>query len=247
MLGKCAGGAVYAPVTTDFVVATKDSYMFVTGPDVIRSVTGEDITMEELGSAEKQMEYGNVTTWPKTSTRHSPMCAATVLPPHLLQRSRSAGPHRPGTGGDGLGSVLNTIIPDSDNASYDVMDVLVKIFDDGDVLEVTPGYGANVVTAFARVDGRPVGVIANQPKVLSVAWMRALPRRRPATWPCATPTTFPLCSWWMCRLPPRFRGGEERCYSPWRQVPGRHCGCYGAEGDGGAAEGLRRWLRRDGL
>ena len=60
MLGKCAGGAVYAPVTTDFVVATKDSYMFVTGPDVIRSVTGEDITIEELGSAEKQMEYGNV-------------------------------------------------------------------------------------------------------------------------------------------------------------------------------------------
>lgn len=168
MLGKCAGGAVYAPVTTDFVVATKDSYMFVTGPDVIRSVTGEDITIEELGSAEKQMEYGNVNyvaedeyeafayvrrllSFLPTSANDPAPLGRTGLEPEVTDSDLS----------------LNSIIPDSDNASYDMMDVLVKIFDDGDVLEVTPGYGANLITAFARVDGHPVGVIANQPTVLS--------------------------------------------------------------------------------
>ncbi|HHY07049.1 MAG TPA: acyl-CoA carboxylase subunit beta [Corynebacteriales bacterium] len=170
MLGKCAGGAVYAPVTTDFVVATEDSYMFVTGPDVIRSVTGEDITMEELGSAEKQMEYGNVNyvaedeyeafayvrrllSFLPTSSNDPAPRGREDLEPEITESDLS----------------LNTLIPDNDNEAFDVMDVLVKIFDDGDVLEITPGYGANVVTAFARIGGRPVGIVANQPKVLSGA------------------------------------------------------------------------------
>lgn len=168
MLGKCAGGAVYGPVTTDFVVAVEDSFMFVTGPDVVKSVTGEDITMEELGSAKKQASYGNINHVAETESD------AFDYVRHLLA-------YLPSTCHDPLPMVLtepelrvteadldlDSIIPDSDNASYDMFNVLEKIFDDGRFLEVSHIYGPNLITGFARLNGQPVGVLANQPLELS--------------------------------------------------------------------------------
>ena len=170
ILGKCAGGAVYAPINTDVVVATEEAYMFVTGPDVIKSVTGEDVSLDELGSARKQAEYGNVHhvapdekaafEWARKYLSYMPSNAQEkppVINPGL----------EPEITPDDL--ELDTFMPDADNSGYDMHDVLLKIFDDGDFFEIRSQVAPNIITGFARVDGRPVGVVANQPLYLSGA------------------------------------------------------------------------------
>ena len=170
IVGKCAGGAVYAPINTDVVVATEEAYMFVTGPDVIKAVTGEEVSLEELGSARKQAEYGNVHhiapdekaafDWVRQYLSYMPSNAQEkppVINPGL----------EPEITPDDL--ELDTFMPDADNAGYDMHDVLLKIFDDGDFFEVRGQVAHNVITGYARVDGRPVGVVANQPMYLSGA------------------------------------------------------------------------------
>jgi acetyl-CoA carboxylase carboxyltransferase component len=169
ILGKCAGGAVYAPVTgTETIVATKDSYMFVTGPQVIQDVMGEDVTMEELGSATNQAQYGTIQhvaedekaafEWVRHHLSFLPSSWQEVAPivnpglePELTDSDRS----------------LDAFIPDADNAGYDMKDLLLYLFDDGDFHEIAGQYAPNIITGFARVDGRTVGVVANQPLVLS--------------------------------------------------------------------------------
>ncbi|WP_027501979.1 acyl-CoA carboxylase subunit beta [Rhodococcus sp. UNC363MFTsu5.1] len=170
ILGKCAGGAVYAPINTDVVIATEESYMFVTGPDVIKSVTGEDVSLEDLGGARKQAEYGNVHhvaadekaafEWARkylsfmpSSCTEQPPIVNPGLEPEITEDDLS----------------LDSFMPDADNAGYDMHDVLLKIFDDGDFHEVRSQSAQNIITGFARVDGRPVGVVANQPMGLSGA------------------------------------------------------------------------------
>ncbi|MFC7450449.1 acyl-CoA carboxylase subunit beta [Rhodococcus daqingensis] len=170
ILGKCAGGAVYAPINTDVVIATEESYMFVTGPDVIKSVTGEDVSLEDLGGARKQAEYGNVHhvaadekaafEWARKYLSYMPS-SCTEQPPIVNPGLE------PEITEDDLS--LDTFMPDADNAGYDMHDVLLKIFDDGDFHEVRSQTAQNIITGFARVDGRPVGVVANQPMYLSGA------------------------------------------------------------------------------
>ncbi|MBF6332831.1 acyl-CoA carboxylase subunit beta [Nocardia transvalensis] len=170
MLGKCAAGAVYSPINSDVLVATKSSYMFVSGPDVIRDATGEEVSIDELGGAESQAEYGNLhhiaedeqdafdwvrsylSYFPSTCTENAPL-VNPGLEPEITDADRE----------------LDTIIPDSDNAAYDMYEVLLRIFDDGEFHEVGEPRARNLITGFARVDGRPVGVIANQPLVLAGA------------------------------------------------------------------------------
>ncbi|RDI48461.1 acyl-CoA carboxylase subunit beta [Nocardia mexicana] len=166
ILGSCAGGAVYQPINTDVVVATEEAYMFVTGPKVIREVTGEDVSLEELGGARSQAEYGNIHhvakdekaafDWVRqylgympTSCQESPPIVNPGLEPETTDSDLE----------------LNSIVPDSDNAGYDMHEILLRIFDDGDFHEVGGSAALNVITGFARVDGRTVGVVANQPMV----------------------------------------------------------------------------------
>lgn len=170
MLGKCAGGAVYAPINTDVLVATKDAYMFVTGPEVIRDVTGEDVSMEELGSAVNQAQYGSIHHVADTEAE-----AFAWVRRYLSYMPSSCG-ERPPLVNPGLEPVitaadreLNDIVPDHDNASYDMYDVLARIFDDGEFHEVGGQAARNIITGYARIDGRSVGVIASQPNVLSGA------------------------------------------------------------------------------
>ncbi|EOM76631.1 acyl-CoA carboxylase subunit beta [Rhodococcus rhodnii] len=170
ILGKCAGGAVYAPINTDIVVATEEAYMFVTGPDVIKSVTGEDISLEDLGSARKQAEYGNIHhvapdekaafEWvreylgfmPSSCQEHPPI-VNPGLEPEITESDRT----------------LDSFMPDADNAGYDMHDILLRIFDDGTLHEIGGQVAPNIITGLARVDGRSVGVVANQPMFLSGA------------------------------------------------------------------------------
>lgn len=170
ILGKCAGGAVYQPINTDVVVATERAYMFVTGPEVIKDVTGEDVTMEELGGAKVQAQHGNIhhvavdepaafewvrdyLSYMPSNCLEEPPIVNPGLEPQITESDRK----------------LDTFMPDSDNAGYDVRDVLMRVFDDGDFHEVGEAVAQNIITGYARVDGRSVGVVANQPMYLSGA------------------------------------------------------------------------------
>ncbi|MGC4960684.1 acyl-CoA carboxylase subunit beta [Gordonia sp. DT218] len=170
MLGKCAAGAVYSPINTDVLIATKSSHMFVTGPDVIRETTGEEVTLDELGSAVNQAHNGNIHhvaedekeafDWARAYLRFMPSSCFERAPlvnpglePEITDSDRE----------------LDRVIPDEHNVGYDMFDVLLRIFDDGDLHEIGDGVAANMITAFARVDGRSVGVVANQPQVAAGA------------------------------------------------------------------------------
>jgi acetyl-CoA carboxylase carboxyltransferase component len=171
MLGKCAGGAVYGPAVTEFMVAVDhESYMFVTGPEILKTVTGEDISMEDLGGARNQAKWGNVHhlapseaeafEWVRKLLGYLPSNCKEIAPVHEMGTEPEI------TESD---LELDTFIPDSDNMAYDMHDVLVRLFDDGDFLEVSPEFARNLIVGYARVDGRTVGVLANQPMHLSGA------------------------------------------------------------------------------
>ncbi|MDG3010439.1 acyl-CoA carboxylase subunit beta [Rhodococcus sp. D2-41] len=170
MLGKCAGGAVYQPINTDVVVASEEAYMFVTGPDVIKSVTGEDISLEELGGARRQAQYGNIHhvaedeagafAWVRNYLSYMPSSCndeAPVVNPGLEPELTS------------FDYELDTIIPDQDNAGYDMHEIILRIFDDGEFHEFGGQVAPNMIVGFSRVDGRSVGVVANQPLYLAGA------------------------------------------------------------------------------
>ncbi|MFD2456495.1 acyl-CoA carboxylase subunit beta [Corynebacterium mendelii] len=163
MLGKCAGGAVYAPVTTDFVVAVEDAEMYVTGPDVIKSVTGESITSFELGGARQQMANGNV-----HHVADNEEDAFDFVRDLLDQLPTSCFEDAPVFDCDDdeqteRDLALDSFMPDDTNAGYDMHDLLEQIFDDDYFLELQDDFAPNIITGFTRIDGKSVGVIANQP------------------------------------------------------------------------------------
>ncbi|HEY2198821.1 MAG TPA: acyl-CoA carboxylase subunit beta [Mycobacterium sp.] len=171
ILGKCAGGAVYSPIQTDLVVAVRDQgYMFVTGPDVIKDVTGEDVSMDELGGADAQARFGNIhqVVEDEAAAFQYVRDYLSFLPANTFDDAPVVNPGlEPEITPSDL--ELDTIVPDNDNAAYDMHEVLLRIFDDGDVFDVGAQRGQAIITAFARVDGRPLGVIANQPMHLAGA------------------------------------------------------------------------------
>ncbi|CAN5569100.1 acyl-CoA carboxylase subunit beta [soil metagenome] len=165
ILGKCAGGAVYSPIQTDLVIAVRDQgYMFVTGPDVIKDVTGEDVSLDELGGADFQERYGNIhqVVEDEKSAFQYVRDYLDFLPGNTFDDAPIVNPGlEPEVTPHDL--ELDAIVPDADNAAYDMHEILLRIFDDGDFLEVNSGGGRAIITGYARVDGRSVGVIANQP------------------------------------------------------------------------------------
>ena len=171
ILGKCAGGAVYSPIQTDLLVAVRDQgYMFITGPDVIKDVTGEDVTFDELGGADTQAQRGNI-----HKVVEDEAAAFQYVRDYLSFLSDNtfddAPVVNPGLEPEITPSdlELDSIVPDADNTAYDMHEILLRIFDDGDVFEIADQRGPPMITAFARVDGRTVGVIANQPMFMSGA------------------------------------------------------------------------------
>ncbi|AWB84840.1 acyl-CoA carboxylase subunit beta [Corynebacterium liangguodongii] len=163
MLGKSAGGAVYAPVTTDFVVAVDgQAEMYVTGPAVIREVTGEDISSAELGGAAQQELNGNVSAVVGTEEEAFDYVRdlLSLLPTSTFDDSPVAWAPADDELDD---SALDTFMPDDTNAGYDMMDLLVQLGDDDDLVEVQANYAENMICALGRIDGRTVGFIANNP------------------------------------------------------------------------------------
>ena len=166
VMGPAAGGAVYSPALTDFVVMVdKTSNMFVTGPDVIKTVTGEEVGMEELGGARAHNETSGVAHYLAEDEPDAIDYVRTLvgfLPNNNTSESRQYEPaHELEITEQDM--KLDSLIPDSPNQPYDMHTVLESIVDDGDFLEVQPLYAPNIIIGFARVDGRTVGIVANQP------------------------------------------------------------------------------------
>ena len=166
IMGPCAGGAVYSPAVTDFtVMVDQTSHMFITGPDVIKTVTGEDVGMEELGGARTHnTKSGNAHYLASDEDDAIEYVKALLsyLPSNNLDEPPmlSAGSDLDTTDAD---LELDTLIPDSANQPYDMHQVIEHVLDEGEFLEVHPLYAQNILVGFGRVDGRPVGVVANQP------------------------------------------------------------------------------------
>lgn len=168
IMGPCAGGAVYSPSITDFVFMVKNtSYMFVTGPDVIKTVTHEEVTKEALGGAETHSQKSGVAHFACEDDKHTLLMIRELLgflpsnnlddPPVLPVSDRA----------DRLCETLNKIIPDNPKRPYDMLSVITEVVDEHYFLEIHKHYAMNIIVGFARLNGRPVGVVANQPQVLA--------------------------------------------------------------------------------
>jgi methylmalonyl-CoA carboxyltransferase large subunit len=164
--GPCAGGAAYSPALTDFVIQTRQSQMFITGPQVIKQVTGEVITAEALGGPEAHMALSGVTHFIAENDQDALYLCRRLLS-FLPSNNLEDPPRVPFTNDVDPNPALNTIVPTEAKQGYDVRDVICGIVDHGDLLEVQSGYAPNIVVGFARILGRSVGIIANQPAVLS--------------------------------------------------------------------------------
>lgn len=168
IMGPCAGGAVYSPAITDFIfMVDKTSQMFITGPQVIKTVTGENIDSEELGGASTHNSVSGVAHFISSDDQ---MCILDVkkllgyLPSNNLETppicETSDNPNR-------IDINLNSIVPDNPNKSYDVKNIIASLADGGDIMEVQQYYAQNIVTCFIRINGQSIGVIANQPSFLA--------------------------------------------------------------------------------
>ena len=167
IMGPCAGGAVYSPAITDFTFMVKEtSHMFITGPDVIKTVTGEDVTMEELGGAMTHATKSGVASFigeDDEDVLQRVRYLLCFLPSNNLEDPPA---YAPTDDPERLADALTHIVPDRAKEPYDMHEVIRYVVDDGEFLEVFPLWAMNIVIGFARLDGRSVGVIANQPKVL---------------------------------------------------------------------------------
>ena len=170
VMGPCAGGAVYSPAITDFVVMVdQTSHMFITGPDVIKTVTGEDVTFEELGGARTHNSTSGVAHY-MASDEDDALDYVKELLGFLPQNNLEDPPAfdaEVDEDVDAQDEALNTLVPDSPNVPYDIKTAIQTVVDDGDFLEVQELFAPNIVVGFGRVEGRSVGVVANQPMQLA--------------------------------------------------------------------------------
>ncbi len=166
--GPCAGGAVYSPAMTDFIFMVRDSsYMFVTGPDVVKTVTNEQVSAEELGGASTHTKKSSVADGAFENDVEA-MAEVRRLVDFLPLNNREAVPVRPFFDDvDRMETSLDTLVPDNPNMPYDMKELITKLADEGDFYEIQEDFAKNIITGFIRLEGRTVGVVANQPMVLA--------------------------------------------------------------------------------
>jgi propionyl-CoA carboxylase beta chain len=168
IMGPCAGGDVYSPAMTDFIFMVKDtSYMFVTGPDVVKTVTNEVVTAEELGGAAVHTTRSSVADGAYDNDVECLLQMRRLL--DFLPSSALAGPPEWPSFDDALreDASLDTLVPDNPNKPYDIKELILKVIDEGDFFEISAAFARNIVTGFGRIAGRTVGFVANQPMVLA--------------------------------------------------------------------------------
>ncbi|MFY0309549.1 acyl-CoA carboxylase subunit beta [Leisingera sp. D0M16] len=168
IMGPCAGGAVYSPAMTDFIFMVKDtSYMFVTGPDVVKTVTNEVVTAEELGGASTHTKKSSVADGAFENDVEA-LAEVRRLVDFLPLNNREKPPVRPFFDEPGrIETSLDTLIPENPNSPYDMKELITKVADEGDFYEIQEDFAKNIITGFIRLEGQTVGVVANQPMVLA--------------------------------------------------------------------------------
>lgn len=167
IMGPCAGGAVYSPAITDFILMVdKTSYMFVTGPNVVKTVTHEEVSSEELGGANTHASKSGVSHF---TAVNGPDCIMKIkrLLSYIPQNCEEESPVYPYTPGDELRPALDTIMPDNPNQPYDIREVISHVVDENSFFEVHETYAENIVVGFAFIGGKSIGIVANQPAVLA--------------------------------------------------------------------------------
>jgi propionyl-CoA carboxylase beta chain len=168
IMGPCAGGAAYSPAMTDFIFMVKDSsYMFVTGPEVVKTVTHEDVTSEELGGAISHTSKSGVADLAFENDVEALMILRRFVG-FIPGNNREKPPKLPAQDpAERLDFSLDTLVPDNANKPYDIKELILKVVDDGDFFELQPDYAKNIVVGFGRMDGSPIGIVANQPLVMA--------------------------------------------------------------------------------
>lgn len=164
--GPCAGGAAYSPALTDFVIQTRQAQMFITGPDVIRQVTHEEVTPDALGGADAHMGRSGVTHFVANDDAHAIQICQKLLS-FLPSNNLEDPPLLPSDGCVEPNPALLEVLPEDGKQGYDVREVIAQVVDQGDFLEVQAGYAANIVIGFGRILGRTIGIVANQPSYLA--------------------------------------------------------------------------------
>ena len=168
IMGPCAGGAVYSPALTDFIfMVDHTSHMFVTGPDVIKTVTHEDVTKEKLGGAETHNSISGVAHF---LAQDDSECLRMIreLISYIPPNNRDDAPARPATDpADRADPALDKLVPSESNIPYDIKDIIHRVVDDGEFFEIHEHWAKNIVIGFARMDGRTIGIVANQPAFLA--------------------------------------------------------------------------------
>ncbi|PJB55747.1 MAG: methylmalonyl-CoA carboxyltransferase, partial [Bacteroidetes bacterium CG_4_9_14_3_um_filter_41_19] len=168
ILGACAGGAVYSPAITDFILMVKEtSYMFVTGPDVIKTVTNEEVTKEDLGGAMAHNKKSGVAHFIADNDEQAMMMVRELM--SFLPSNNMEDPPQKICTDDHKRqiSMLDTVVPIDPNKPYNMFDIILPVIDHEHFLEVQPHYAQNIIVGFARIGGKPVGIVANQPQVLA--------------------------------------------------------------------------------
>jgi propionyl-CoA carboxylase beta chain len=168
IMGPCAGGAVYSPAMTDFILMVKESsHMFITGPEVIKAVTGEEVTFEELGGAMSHNQKSGVAHFAAENEEHCIEMIKTLV--SYLPSNNLDDPPKLDTGDDPnrTDEELGKIVPAESDQPYDMKDIILRVVDNGEFLEVHEHWAKNIVVGFARLDGHSIGVVGNQPKVLA--------------------------------------------------------------------------------
>jgi len=168
IMGPCAGGAVYSPAMTDFIFMVKDSsYMFVTGPEVVKTVTHESVTAEELGGAVSHSTRSGVSDLAFENDVEALLMLRRLFNYLPLNNKEKPPIRRTDDPADRLDYSLDTLVPDNPNKPYDIKELILKAVDDHDFFEIQPDNAKNIVVGFARMNGQPVGIVANQPLVLA--------------------------------------------------------------------------------
>ena len=168
IMGPCAGGAVYSPAMTDFIFMVREtSHMFITGPDVVKTVTGEEVTLEELGGAGSHSSKSGVASFvanDEQAVLDDVRYLLSFLPANNMEEPPES---EPADDPDRSCTALTSIMPDSSNHPYDMKKVIAEVVDDGDFMEYHANWAGAIVCGFARLDGKPIGIVANQPMVLA--------------------------------------------------------------------------------
>ena len=164
--GPCAGGAAYSPALTDFIIQTREAQMFITGPNVIKQVTGEDVSAEALGGADAHMAKSGVVHFVADDDRQALLICKKLLS-FLPSNNAEDPPEQPSDGNVDPNPRLTGIVPVDGKQGYDVREVIANVIDGSDFLEVQAGYAMNIVVGFARIIGRTIGIVANQPSAMA--------------------------------------------------------------------------------